>query len=54
MNVLLSMSSTLSTLHLLMSLLKTDAPRNTKKEIMMKKNKIKKNDDGNFENNKIC
>ena len=42
MNVLSDMSVTSSTDHLLKSLLKTDAPLNTKKEIMMKKNKTKK------------
>ena len=42
MNVLPIMFVTLSTLHLLKSRLKTDASRNTKKDITMKKNKNKK------------
>ena len=54
MNVLPDMVVTLFTLHSLKSLLKTDALSNTKKEITMKMNKTKKNDDEEFENNKIC
>ena len=54
MNVLRYMVVTLSTFHVLKSLLKTDAVKNTKKEIMMKKNKTKKMTMKNFEKNKIC
>ena len=54
MNVLYAILVTLSTLHLLKSLLKALAPRNTKKENHDEEKQNQKNDDEEFENNKIC